>query len=78
MVLIKLEEKEKKRRERLGQEEERRRCVEGAEVGAWEEIKETFRVDSTLEVRILCLFKFVFYVDLWNLMLELRFSWVLV
>ena len=33
-VLIKLEEKEKKRRERLGQEEERRRGVERAEVGA--------------------------------------------
>ena len=78
VALIKLEEKEKKRRERLGQEEERRRGVEGAEVGAWEEIKETFRVDSTLEVRILCLFKFVFCVDLRNVMLELGFSWVFV
>ena len=34
MALIKLEEKEKKRRERLGQGEERRRGVEGAEVGS--------------------------------------------
>ena len=63
-VLIKLEEKKKKKKERLGQEEERRRGVEGAEVGAWEEIKEAFRVDSPLEVRILCIFKFDFCFDL--------------
>ena len=52
--------------------------LKGAEVGSLGGDQGTFRVDSTLEVRILCLFKFIFCVDLRNVMLELGFSWVFV
>ena len=44
-------------------------------MGSLEGDQGNFRVDSTLEVRILCLFKFIFCVDLRNVMLELGFSW---
>ena len=41
--------------------------LKGAEVGRLGGDQGTFRVDSTLEVRILCLFKFGFCFDLRNL-----------
>ena len=57
-VLTKLEEKgkEEERKARASKKKKRRRSGSlGGDQG-------TFRVDSTLEVRILCLFKFVFCV----------------
>ena len=64
-VLIKLEERKEKKKERLGQEEE--------EKEKWETRRRSRKicVDSPFEVRVLYTFKFGFCFDLRNLMPKL-------
>ena len=67
--MTKLEEKgkEEERKARASKKKKRRRSGSlGVDQG-------TLGWISTLEVRILCLFKFIFYVDLRNVMLKLGF-----